>query len=227
MDAQYLTKPDACALALMKHLSRGNASLASVPMRSEDSRFRAYCLTLPSAFPPPSPQGLPVDALYTPTPTHLHYQVSWNQPRKPTCGIDSLQRSEVKAKKNNTLNITNNNYYSVEVENITAQVQFSKTVIGKARLSNITNIGPLDMKQIDYTVPTIIAEEMSYMYDFCTLKSIKVHNIVLMMQVTVTTTYFGHPEQTSQERYQYVDCGRNTTYHLGHSEYLNVLHSQP
>nr|AAQ91057.1 LRRGT00101 [Rattus norvegicus] len=47
----------------------------------------------------------------------------------------------------NTLNITNNNYYSVEVENITAQVQFSKTVIGKARLSNITNIGPLDMKQ--------------------------------------------------------------------------------
>nr|8B7D_A Chain A, Transmembrane protein 106B [Homo sapiens] len=126
----------------------------------------------------------------------------------------------------NTLNITNNNYYSVEVENITAQVQFSKTVIGKARLNNITIIGPLDMKQIDYTVPTVIAEEMSYMYDFCTLISIKVHNIVLMMQVTVTTTYFGHSEQISQERYQYVDCGRNTTYQLGQSEYLNVLQPQ-
>jgi len=48
----------------------------------------------------------------------------------------------------NTLNITNNNYYSVEVANITAQVQFSKTVIGKARLNNITNISPLDMKQV-------------------------------------------------------------------------------
>uniref|UniRef100_A0A8D1RGI0 Transmembrane protein 106B n=1 Tax=Sus scrofa TaxID=9823 RepID=A0A8D1RGI0_PIG len=126
----------------------------------------------------------------------------------------------------NTLNITNNNYYSVEVENIIAQVQFSKTVIGKARLNNITKIGPLDMKQIDYTVPTVIAEEMSYMYDFCTLISIKVHNIVLMMQVTVTTTYFGHSEQISQERYQYVDCGRNTTYQLGQSEYLNVLQPQ-
>lgn len=126
----------------------------------------------------------------------------------------------------NTLNITNNNYYSVEVENITAQVQFSKTVIGKARLNNITSIGPLDMKQIDYTVPTVIAEEMSYMFDFCTLATIKVHNIVLMMQVTVTTTYFGHSEQISQERYQYVDCGRNTTYHLGQSEYLNVLQPQ-
>lgn len=82
------------------------------------------------------------------------------------------------------------------------------------------------MKQIDYTVPTVIAEEMSYMYDFCTLISIKVHNIVLMMQVTVTTTYFGHSEQISQERYQYVDCGRNTTYQLGQSEYLNVLQPQ-
>uniref|UniRef100_A0A8D0HMK7 Transmembrane protein 106B n=1 Tax=Sphenodon punctatus TaxID=8508 RepID=A0A8D0HMK7_SPHPU len=105
----------------------------------------------------------------------------------------------------NTLNITNNNYYAVEVANITAQVQFSKTVIGKARLNNITNIGPLDMKQIDYMVPTVIQDEMSYML------------------VTVTTSYFGHSEQISQERYQYVDCGGNTTYQLGQSEYLNVL----
>ncbi|KAJ6666622.1 hypothetical protein lerEdw1_020345, partial [Lerista edwardsae] len=97
----------------------------------------------------------------------------------------------------NTLNITNNNYYSVEVANITAQVQFSKTVIGKARLNNITQIGPLDMKQIDYTVPTVLQEELSYMYDFCTLPAIKVHNIVVMMQVTVTTSYFGHSEQIS------------------------------
>ncbi|NWU69738.1 T106B protein, partial [Pterocles burchelli] len=123
----------------------------------------------------------------------------------------------------NALNITNNNYYSVEVANITAQVQFSKTVIGKARLNNVTNIGPLDKKQIDYMVPTVIQDEMSYMYDFCTLASIKVHNIVVMMQVTVTTSYFGHSEQISQERYQYVDCGGNTTYQLGQSEYLNVL----
>ncbi|KAM9307429.1 transmembrane protein 106B-like [Pholidichthys leucotaenia] len=111
----------------------------------------------------------------------------------------------------NTLNITNNNYYSVQVANITAQVQFAKTVIGKSRISNMTAIGPLDMKQVDYMVPTIIADEMSYMYDYCTLQTIKVHNIVVMMQVTVTTVYFGHAEQVSQEMYQYVDCGGNTT----------------
>ncbi|TNN46157.1 Transmembrane protein 106B [Liparis tanakae] len=61
-----------------------------------------------------------------------------------------------------TLNITNNNYYAVSVTNITAQVQFSKT--------------------LDYTVPTTIVDEMSYMFDYCTLPTIKVHNIVVMMQ---------------------------------------------
>lgn len=34
------------------------------------------------------------------------------------------------------------------VANITAQVQFAKTVIGKSRISNITAISPLDMKQV-------------------------------------------------------------------------------
>ncbi|XP_067111292.1 transmembrane protein 106B [Osmerus mordax] len=123
----------------------------------------------------------------------------------------------------NTLNITNNNYYSVEVANIAAQVQFSKTVIGKARISNITAISPLDMKQMDYMVPTIIADEMSYMYEYCTMQSIKVHNIVVMMQVTITVTYFGHTEQVSQEMYQYVDCGGNTTSTHGQAKPSNVL----
>lgn len=31
------------------------------------------------------------------------------------------------------------------------------------------------------------------------------------LRVTVTTSYFGHTEQVSQEMYQYVDCGGNTT----------------
>jgi hypothetical protein len=30
-------------------------------------------------------------------------------------------------------------------------------------------------------------------------------------RVTVTTAYFGHMEQVTQEMYQYVDCGGNTT----------------
>ncbi|XP_038141818.1 transmembrane protein 106B-like [Cyprinodon tularosa] len=111
----------------------------------------------------------------------------------------------------NTLNITNNNYYSVEVANITAQVQFARLVIGTSRISTVIAISPLDEKQIDYMVPTRIEDELSYLYEYCTLETIKVHNLVVMSQVTVTATYFGHSEQVSKEMYQYVDCGGNTT----------------
>ncbi|XP_061530788.1 transmembrane protein 106Ba [Phycodurus eques] len=121
----------------------------------------------------------------------------------------------------NTLNITNNNYYAISVTNITAQVEFAKTVIGKAKFnSNSTVIVPLDQRQIDYTVPTVIADELNDMFDYCTLQSIRVHNMVVMMQVTVTTSYFGHTEQVSQEMYQYVDCGGNTTSLHGHVQVL-------
>ncbi|KAM9468896.1 transmembrane protein 106Ba [Clarias gariepinus] len=116
----------------------------------------------------------------------------------------------------NTLNITNNNYYPVQVANITAQVQFYKTVIGKSVVSNVTSVMPLDMQQVDFSVFTVIANEMSYIYDFCTMETIKVHNIVVIMQMTVTTVYFGHAEQISQESYLYVDCGTNTTNSNGH-----------
>ncbi|KAG9328709.1 hypothetical protein JZ751_011411, partial [Albula glossodonta] len=126
----------------------------------------------------------------------------------------------------NTLNITNNNYYSVEVANITAQVQFSKTVIGKSRISNVTSIGPLDMKQVRGAVLnggcTGACSHFSNS-DYCTLQTIKVHNIVVMMQVTVTTSFSGHAEQVSQEMYQYVDCGGNTTSVQGHPKISNVL----
>lgn len=66
----------------------------------------------------------------------------------------------------NTLNITNNNYYSVEVANITAQVQFAKTVIGKSRISNITAISPLDMKQVQLTVssPATLSPVWKHLY---------------------------------------------------------------
>ncbi|XP_015255629.1 PREDICTED: transmembrane protein 106B-like [Cyprinodon variegatus] len=111
----------------------------------------------------------------------------------------------------NTLNITNNNYYSVEVANITAQVQFARLVIGTSRISTVIAISPLDEKQIDYMVPTRIEDELTYLYEYCTLETIKVHNLVVMSQVTVTATYFGHSEQVSKEMYQYVDCGSNTT----------------
>lgn len=44
-----------------------------------------------------------------------------------------------------------------------------------------------------------------FLFDPC------VTDVIPLFRVTVTATYFGHVEQVSQEMYQYVDCGGNTT----------------
>lgn len=45
---------------------------------------------------------------------------------KSACVSYNSQKQTIYLNITNTLNITNNSYYSVEVENITAQVQFSQ-----------------------------------------------------------------------------------------------------
>lgn len=42
-------------------------------------------------------------------------------------------------------------------------------------------------------------------------------------RMTVTTVYFGHAEQVSQESYLYVDCGSNTTSLNGRQWYSDML----
>ncbi|XP_043537951.1 transmembrane protein 106C-like isoform X1 [Chiloscyllium plagiosum] len=110
-----------------------------------------------------------------------------------------------------TLNISNSNFYTVSVDSLTCQVQYMKTVIGTKQLSNVSVIPPLSEKQVNYTVRMEFSGSLTYVYTFCTMPSIKVHNIVVFMQTTVKSSYLGHPSQNSLEAYRYLDCGSNST----------------
>uniref|UniRef100_A0A8C4WU74 Transmembrane protein 106Bb n=1 Tax=Eptatretus burgeri TaxID=7764 RepID=A0A8C4WU74_EPTBU len=111
-----------------------------------------------------------------------------------------------------SLNITNNNYYSVSVTNVTSHVQYVKTVLGTAQINNVTKIQPLGTTQVYFTVSTELGADLVYVQKYCKLPTIKVHNIVVLIQASVTSTYFGHIEQDSVQSYHYVDCGANLTY---------------
>ncbi|MGH0168271.1 UNVERIFIED_CONTAM: hypothetical protein FKN15_054355 [Acipenser sinensis] len=81
-----------------------------------------------------------------------------------------------------TLNISNPNFYTVSVDSLTSQVLYMKTVIGTQQLSNVLQILPLSQKQVNFTVAVEISGSLSYVYTFCTMATIKVHNIVVFMQ---------------------------------------------
>ncbi|KAK5863136.1 hypothetical protein PBY51_000188 [Eleginops maclovinus] len=110
-----------------------------------------------------------------------------------------------------TLNLSNPNFFSVLVQSVSCQVLYMKMVIGNQQLNNVTTIQPLSQRQVNYTVSVEIGSGAPYVYAFCTMPSIKVHNIVVSMQTTVKTSYMVRTSQNSLEAYRYIDCGSNTT----------------
>lgn len=112
-----------------------------------------------------------------------------------------------------TLNLSNPNFFSVLVQSVNSQVLYIKTVIGTQQLNNVTTILPLSDSRVNYTVSVNIGSSAPYVYAFCTMPSIKVHNIVVYMQTSVKTSYMVRTSQNSLEAYRYIDCGSNTTFH--------------
>ncbi|XP_029292264.1 transmembrane protein 106C [Cottoperca gobio] len=126
-----------------------------------------------------------------------------------------------------TLNLSNPNFFSVLVQSVSCQVLYMKMVIGTQQLDNVTTILPLSQRQVNYTVSVEIGSSASYVYAFCTMPSIKVHNIVVFMQTSVKTSYMVRTSQNSLEAYRYIDCGSNTTRYqtAGHHGQLSSTHS--
>ncbi|XP_077060761.1 transmembrane protein 106C [Siphateles boraxobius] len=121
--------------------------------------------------------------------------------------------SKVLINMTSSLNFTNSNFFTVWVDSVSCQVLYMKTVIGSQPLDNVIHIQPLSQRQVNFTVSVEIGGSLSYVYAFCTMASIKVHNIVVFMQTTVKTSYMVRTAQNTLESYRYIDCGANSTNH--------------
>ncbi|KAL1020773.1 hypothetical protein UPYG_G00004490 [Umbra pygmaea] len=110
-----------------------------------------------------------------------------------------------------SLNFSNSNLFTVTVNTLSCQVLYMKTVIGTKQLDNVITIQPLSQRQVNFTVSIEIGGSAAYVYAFCTMSSIKVHNIVVFMQTSVKTSYMVRTGQNTLEAYRYIDCGSNST----------------
>lgn len=110
-----------------------------------------------------------------------------------------------------TLKIRNSNFYSVAVTSLSSQIQYMNTVVGTHVTTNITLVPPRSEQLVNFTTKAEMGGLYSYVYFFCTLPDILVHNIVIFMRTSVKISYIGRLTQSSLETYQYVDCGANST----------------
>ncbi|NWT63404.1 T106C protein, partial [Erythrocercus mccallii] len=110
-----------------------------------------------------------------------------------------------------TLRIRNSNFYWVAVSSLSSQVQYMNTVVGRQQLANVSSIQPLSDKLVNFTVKAELGGSLSYVYFFCTLPKVKVHNIVILMRTSVKLSYIGHSAQSALETFHYLDCSSNST----------------
>ncbi|XP_051016243.1 transmembrane protein 106C [Acomys russatus] len=120
---------------------------------------------------------------------------------------DSLVILDVTA----TLKIRNSNFYSVAVTNLLSQVQYMRAVVGTYTTANVSFIPPRSEHLVNFTVKAEVGGPSSYVYFYCTIPAILVHNIIIFMRTSVKISYIGHISQSTLETQHYVDCGTNST----------------
>ncbi|KAK1801604.1 hypothetical protein P4O66_022182 [Electrophorus voltai] len=92
------------------------------------------------------------------------------------------ERSRVLINMTSSLIFHNGNFFTMLVDSVSGQVLYMKTIIGTQQLDGVLSIQPLSQRQMNFTVSMEIGGSLSYVYAFCTMASIKVHNIVVFMQ---------------------------------------------
>ncbi|KAI1897050.1 hypothetical protein AGOR_G00079120 [Albula goreensis] len=134
-------------------------------------------------------------------------------PRSVLVEDDGIRTVTVRFDRNNSKVLINMTvlFPSALVDSVSCQVLYMKTVIGTQQLDNVISIQPLSQRQMNFTVSMEISGSLSYVYAFCTMASIKVHNIVVFMQTSVKTSYMVRTAQNTLEAYRYIDCGSNST----------------
>lgn len=109
----------------------------------------------------------------------------------------------------NIVEINNDNFYSIRVSNLSLQVLWYETMVGKVKIENITIVKPLSKNRFSYTVGIQINDPG--IHNYCTMSSIKIHTMFFHIQGSITASYLARSEELSLDTYEFVDCGANTT----------------
>uniref|UniRef100_A0A8C3BKV7 Transmembrane protein 106A n=1 Tax=Cairina moschata TaxID=8855 RepID=A0A8C3BKV7_CAIMO len=109
----------------------------------------------------------------------------------------------------NMLNITNSNFYLVTAVQLHVEVLHQSLVVGKTIVKTLLNVSPLQSGQVSSALCDI--NSLFSCSNICTWTKVRVHNVLLHIQGTLTCTYLCHSEQVAFEDYQYVDCRGNAT----------------
>ncbi|KAG9267813.1 transmembrane protein 106A [Astyanax mexicanus] len=109
----------------------------------------------------------------------------------------------------NKLNISNQNFVTIQVHDLDLQALIYETVVGNNKTTNVTSVLPRSEKTL--TVVTTIHITDPGLNSYCKSTSFRIHTLFLHLQLTIKVSYLSHAEQLSTDTYEYIDCGTNST----------------
>ncbi|XP_029932975.1 transmembrane protein 106A [Myripristis murdjan] len=109
----------------------------------------------------------------------------------------------------NLINISNQNFVPVDIVQFNIQGLVFRTVVGTAKISNMTSIQSRSQKS--YTIAVDLAVKDPDLNTYCKSDISKVHTLFLELQMTMNISYLSHTEQLSLDTVEYIDCGTNST----------------
>ncbi|CAK8671303.1 unnamed protein product [Clavelina lepadiformis] len=112
----------------------------------------------------------------------------------------------------NRFNISNGNFFNIEVSDITVEAFFDQVSVGTGKISKQLSI-PSRQSQypVDVTIKTSYNpdNQLEFVVNLCSNPKRKVHDIFIKFQATQTVWYLQHMEQSSMTSYKYLDCSLN------------------
>ncbi|XP_056153426.1 transmembrane protein 106A [Lampris incognitus] len=109
----------------------------------------------------------------------------------------------------NLVNISNENFVPIQIAGFDIQGLVSRTVVGKAKISNMTIIKSRSQKSSSVRIDLSIVDPG--LNSYCKTTSFKIHTLLLSLQMTMNVSYLSHMEQVSLDTFEYIDCGDNST----------------
>ncbi|XP_056432767.1 transmembrane protein 106A isoform X1 [Gadus chalcogrammus] len=109
----------------------------------------------------------------------------------------------------NLINITNENFFPVQIVELDIQGLIWKTIMGKSKQYNVTRLAA--RSQFLYNMKLVLSITEEGLKTYCQSKAIPLHTLFLELQITMQVSYLSHNEQLSMNIYEYIDCGNNST----------------
>lgn len=110
-------------------------------------------------------------------------------------------------------NVTNSNFFGVEVQSIDVDITFHQSHVGKGKLPSTTSlhIGPKSnsLYKIHANARFDSLNNLDIVARLCGDPDIPVHLILLLFDAKLTTSHWSHKEQFSTSLYKYINCNEN------------------